>query len=144
MKCGLLWDYFCTIESNTRNMKHLPFLLFLIFLLPVQAQESLNLEEVQKQLQAIQTDEIKTACGCCDGMEKIAAILIITTERFQTKKQMEKDNYASIIIELTNQKTEEVAAQCISLGFNDADILECPSFESLNEKSKLLNQKFRN
>jgi hypothetical protein len=124
-------------------MKFILYYLPIFFNISIISQSTLSIEEVQNQLGEIKASEIKTACNCCDGMEKIADILVIATERFYSKKQAENDPYGSIIIELTNRKTEEVAQRCMSLGIKDSDIFECPSFPSFEEKAKLLNQKFR-
>lgn len=57
-------------------MKYFLVYLTLFLTLSVFSQTTLSIEDVQKQLGEIKASEIKTACDCCDGMEKIATILI--------------------------------------------------------------------
>lgn len=98
----------------------------------------------QKQgLKSIIVSEIKDACGCSDAMERIADVLVKTTKSFTSIAQAKSDPKAKPIIDLSNQKSAEVAAQCEKLGFTDYDIKSCPSFKLLKEKSEILNKKFK-
>jgi hypothetical protein len=130
--------------NTTTLMKLLLLLSFLLVSIPLSAQERMSIEQVKTELDSIKSSKINSACACSDGMEKIASVLINASDSFSTKTEMENDAYGMIIINLTTNKTIEVSEQCLKLGLNDSDIFECSSFKSLEEKSKILNKKFRN
>jgi hypothetical protein len=119
-------------------------LLFFLSLTSCAQKTEPTINDVKTELDSIHISKIKTACDCSDGMEKIADILFKTTDKFSSKTEVMNDVFGAQVVELTTQKTKEVAKICTQLGFNDPDIKDCPSFKSLEEKSKILIEKFKN
>lgn len=127
-------------------MKCITLVCLTLFSITCEAQQRhYTLEEVKSVLDSIDVVQIETPCDCSDAMEKVATLMFNATEIFPSTEELFNDVIGLEIVKLTSLKTNEIGKRCEQeLRFNDSDIYVCESFKSLEEKSVILNKKFRN
>ena len=118
---------------------------FLLFALPLVASAQMEVQPMaalQNELDSIKVSEITTGCDCSDGMAKVSEILVRETNSFSSRSEVMEDDFAKQVVTLTSKKTNEISAFCTTLGINDIDIFDCPSFKTLELNANILNEKF--
>ena len=133
---GLIWankfnsfHYFCeNIKTNSMRIKQI-LVAFLFTALVISC---------EKTAKDIDASELTTECEVADAMlivmdEVIALGEAVDSEEGASEEQ--KEEFKSL-----GEKAQEIGEQSDELGFKEADLEDCPNFETVKKKSKKIRK----